>query len=48
VALVVAVCNWLNAPSWLAVGLPILICGGAIVTWIVRLVRWAARRPQAL
>jgi len=27
-----------------AIGLPVVICGGAVVTWIVRLVRWSARR----
>jgi hypothetical protein len=47
VALVVAVCNWLNAPDWVTIGLPVLICGGAAVTWVVRLVRWATRRPTA-
>jgi hypothetical protein len=45
VALVVAVCNWLNAPDWVTLGLPVVICGGAAVTWVVRLVRWATRRP---
>ena len=40
----VAVCDWLNAPSWIAIGLPVLICAGAVVTWIVRLARWASRR----
>jgi len=45
VAVVVAVCNWLNAPDWVAIGLPVVICGGAVVTWVVRLVKWAARRP---
>jgi len=36
VALVVAVCNWLNAPDWVTIGLPVVICGGAAVTWVVR------------
>lgn len=40
----VAVCDWLNAPGWIAIGLPVLICGGAVVTWLVRLVRWAGKR----
>ena len=32
----VAVCNWLNAPDWVTIGLPVVICGGAAVTWVVR------------
>ena len=32
----VAVCNWLNAPDWVAIGLLVVICGGAAVTWVVR------------
>jgi len=28
VALVVAVCNWLNAPDWVTIYLPVVICGG--------------------
>ena len=41
----VAVCNWLNAPAWVTWGLPIVICGGAAITWAVRLAKWAAGRP---
>ncbi len=40
----IAVCDWLNAPSWLAVGLPVLIVAGVAIGWIVRLVKWAGRR----
>jgi hypothetical protein len=46
VAIVVAVCDWLNAPSWVAIGLPVLICGGALITWAVRLLKSATRGPR--
>jgi len=26
-------------------GLPIVICGGTAVTWVVRAVKWARKRP---
>lgn len=42
----VAVCDWLNAPDWVAIWLPVLICVGAAITWVVRLVKWAARTPK--
>jgi hypothetical protein len=45
VTIVVAVCNWLDAPAWVTWGLPIVICGGMAVGWIVRLVKWAGKRP---
>ena len=32
----VAVCNWLNASDWVTIGLPVVICGGAAGTWVVR------------
>ena len=41
----VAVCNWLNAPTWVMWGLPIVICGGAVVTWITRLAKWTPKKP---
>jgi len=43
---VVAVCNWLNAPGWIAWGLPIVIIAGAVISWIVRLAKWAAGRSE--
>jgi hypothetical protein len=45
VVIVVAVCNWLDAPTWITWGLPIVICGGTAIGWVVRLVKWANRRP---
>jgi hypothetical protein len=45
VAIVVAVCTWLNAPTWITWGLPIVICGGTAVGWVVRAVKAAGRRP---
>jgi len=45
VAIVVAVCNWLNAPAWVTWGLPIVICGGTAVGWVVRVVKSARKRP---
>jgi hypothetical protein len=45
VATVVAVCNWLNAPAWITWGLPIVICGGTAVGWVVRAVKAVSSRP---
>jgi hypothetical protein len=42
---VVAVRNWLNAPVRVTWGLPIVICGGTTVGWVVRGVKAAGRRP---
>jgi hypothetical protein len=47
VAIVVAVCNWLNAPSWITWGLPIVICGVTALGWTVRAVKAAGKRPGA-
>jgi len=43
---VVAVCNRLNAPNRIMWGLPIVIYVGAVITWITRLARWAAKKPR--
>jgi hypothetical protein len=45
VAVVVAVCNWLNAPVWITWGLPTIICGGTAIGWVVRAVKAGSRRP---
>jgi hypothetical protein len=43
---VVAVSDWLDFPRWLAIALPVVICGGALIQWVTRLVRWAAARQR--